>query len=110
MTVIAYVNGLSSVLAHGRITNQSKVIKHGGPGSYIEVMGADRRIEMDRNFTPASGPTSGTADLIVTPILGKYSFSVDADQSPVNYDQDHPFCQTTTDLRTVQQLGGGLAE
>ena len=104
MTIIAYVNGASQVLAHGRITNQSKKIIQGGPGSYIEVMGADRRIEMDRNFTPSAGPISGTADLIVTPILSKYNFTVDADQCQLNYDQDHPFSQTTSDLRTVTQL------
>jgi hypothetical protein len=104
MTVVAYVNGLSVVLAHGLITNQSKKIIQGGPGSYIEVMGADRRVEMDRNFTPTAAPISGTADLIVTPILSQYAFTVDADQSQLNYDQDHPFSQTTTDLRTVQQM------
>jgi hypothetical protein len=104
MTIVAFVNGASKVLAHGLITNQSKRIIQGGPGSYIEVMGADRRIEMDRNFTPTAGPISGTADLIVTPILSKYKFKVDADQSQLNFDQDHPFSQTTSDLRTVTQL------
>jgi hypothetical protein len=107
LTVLAYVNGASQVLAHGKITNQSNTIKHGGPGSYIEVMGSDRRIEMDRNFTPSAPPASGTADLIVTPILDKYKFKVDADQVQLSYDNDHRFNQTTTDLRTVVDLAKG---
>src|SRR5262245_8009051 len=56
ITVVAYVNNVSQVLAHGKVTQQSKNLRRGGPGSSIEVLAADRRIEMDRNFTPTAGP------------------------------------------------------
>ena len=105
LTVMAILNGVTHVLAHGVIAERQVSLAPGGPGSYLEVRGQDRRVVMDREQRTASH--SGSAADIVTPILSRYGFETDVVNTPIEYDEDSTTLnQTETDLAFVDQLAG----
>jgi len=73
----------------------------GGPGSWVEVHGEDRRLEMGRTGVQASyvGKASGT----VSAILKAYGFTPDVQDTLVEYDkQKIQLTQSGTDLAFVE--------
>ncbi|MBI1356584.1 MAG: hypothetical protein GC160_19760 [Acidobacteria bacterium] len=105
ITVLAILNGVTYVLSHGVIAERQVSLAPGGPGSYLEIRGKDRRVVMDREQRNASH--SGTAADIVTPILSRYGFEADVADTPIEYDENSTTLnQTETDLAFVDQLAG----
>jgi hypothetical protein len=80
-------------------------LSEGGPGSFLEIQGQDRRLEMDR--LERSVAHEGKASEIVDKILRSYGFEPDVNQTPIEYrEEDHTLNQTGTDLAFVTQLAG----
>jgi hypothetical protein len=101
------VAGATFCLVHGIITERQVSLTEGGPGSWLEIQGTDRRAVMDRLDRTASHV--GTADKIVRSILERepYGFVADVLDTPVEYSEnDHTLNQTTTDLDFVTRLAG----
>ncbi len=105
ITVLATLGGVTHVLSHGVIVERQASMAPGGPGSYLEIRGQDRRIVMDREQRTESH--SGTAADIVTPILSRYGFEPDVIDTPIEYDENSTTLnQTESDLAFVDQLAG----
>ena len=105
ITVLALLAGETHVLAHGIIVERQVSMAEGGPGSYLEIRGHDRRAVMDRE--ERSEAHSGTSADIVTPILTRYGFEADVVDTPIEYDENTTTLnQTETDLAFVDKVAG----
>jgi hypothetical protein len=105
ITVISVVNGESICLVHGVITDRQISLSEGGPGSFLDVIGQDRRVVMDREhrFKAHEGSTSE----IVEEILEEYNFETDVDGPELEFEEDtHTLNQTSSDLRFITELAG----
>lgn len=106
ITVIAVLAGDIHVLSHGIIVERQAKIVEGGPGSYLEIRGQDRRAVMDRKQC-CGAAHSGTAADIVTPILERYGFRADVADTPIEYEEDsNTLNQTGSDLDFVDKVAG----
>ncbi len=73
----------------------------GGPGSWVEVHGEDRRLEMGR--TGVQGSYVGRASAAVATIVGAYGFTPDVQDTLIEYDkQKIQLTQSGTDLAFVE--------
>ena len=110
LSVVAEVEGESSVLVHGLIIDRDATVKHGGPGSSITVKGSDRRVLMDRNHAPSRTHKGKIGD-VVRAILadGKYHFETKVEDLPCEIagsEQEGRAAQTMSDLQLVKRLAG----
>jgi hypothetical protein len=105
VSVLVSVGNVTSCLVHGLITDRKAELKEGGPGSSVEISGKDRRIEMSRN-ADQRGPRTGTAGLIVKPILGRYHFLPDVElgDTTLYSEAGNTLNQTGSDLELVNKL------
>ena len=105
VSVLAVVDGETSCLVHGIITRRRGSIVEGGPGSWVEITGSDRRAVMDREFKVADH--TGKASEAVEKILKDYEFELDVEQTKIEYSEDkHTLIQRATDLSFVTMLAG----
>jgi len=106
ITVVAYLNGEGYVLAHGIITERKVNLAEGGAGSVLEIIGQDRRREMDRK--PDSAPHEGTASQIAEQLLKKHGFETDVTDTEIQYEEDKGTLNQAeeTDLAFVTKLAG----
>ena len=105
VTITALLNGETSVLVHGIITERQVNLTEGGPGSWLEIRGQDRRAAMNREERCESH--SGRASDIVQQILGRYGFETDVADTEIEYEENtHTINQTQTDLAFVDMLAG----
>lgn len=105
ITVLAILDGDPHVLSHGIISDRQAKIEEGGPGSYLEIRGSDRRAVMNR--TDQTAAHSGTAADIVTPIFGRYGFTADVADTPIEYEENsNTLNQTETDLAFIDKIAG----
>jgi hypothetical protein len=105
ITVIAVLGGDTYVLSHGIIVERQANIVEGGPGSYLEIRGQDRRAVMDREQRCEAH--SGTAADIVTPILERYGFTADVADTPIEYEENtNTLNQTESDLAFIDKVAG----
>ena len=107
VTIMVALKGRQFCLMHGIITERQVSLTEGGPGSWLEISGEDRRVVMDR--IDRTRAHSGTADTIVRAIVEAepYGFKADAVPRPIQYkEEEHTLNQTTTDLDFVTRLAG----
>lgn len=105
ITILALLGGETHVLSHGIIVERQVSMAEGGPGSYLEIRGQDRRKVMDREQRRAAH--SGTASDIVTPILSRYGFDTDVVDTPIQYDENsNTLNQNESDKAFVEKLAG----
>ncbi|HEX7177277.1 MAG TPA: hypothetical protein VF240_18615 [Pyrinomonadaceae bacterium] len=107
ITVTAYLNGASEVLAHGIITGRKVNLTEGGAGSSLEITCQDRRIVMNRQ--PRTVAHDGFASDIVEKILSKADYKLEADvtRTKIEYQEDKvKLNQTESDLAFVDKLAG----
>lgn len=96
-------NDAAHVLVEGPVTGQTLRFDHGGGNSYLEVVGADASIVMDREVRSAAW--SGADSDAVTAILGTYSLEPDvANTDGQHGESKHTLIQRDSDLRFVQRL------
>ena len=115
-------------LVRGRITQVKSSTRFGGPGSWLEVHGEDRRVEMDRVCVQASWP--GRASVVGDPllpegprdaeelvleraraseaassILAAYGFTPDVEQTETVYEESgNTLSQRDTDLGFLEKI------
>ena len=105
VTVIAYARGDAACLIHGVITDRQLSLTEGGPGSWLEIQGQDRRVVMNREEKTKAH--EGATGQIVRGILGGYGFEPDVDGPELEFEEGtHTLNQTTSDLEFVTQLAG----
>lgn len=102
-------NDQATCLVRGPITKVKASAVTGGPGSWVETHGLDRRIEMDRKSIDASWTGPGTD--IATKVLEDYKFKPDvlADQSVQFSEKTKTFNQCFPDLKLMDALAKQLA-
>ena len=105
ITVLALLAGDTHVLSHGIIVERQANVVEGGPGSYLEIRGQDRRAVMDREQRCEAH--SGTSADIVMPIFERYGFSADVADTPIEYEENtNTLNQTESDLAFVDKIAG----
>ncbi len=106
VTITAYLNGESRVLAHGIITERKVNLAEGGSGSSLEVMCQDRRRVMDREQRKEAH--QGRASDIARQILERYGFETDITDTEISYEEDTTTLNQTeeTDLAFLEKLAG----
>jgi hypothetical protein len=104
LAIVVPVDNDEQVLVHGPVRGQRMRIEHGGSGSWLEVVGGDKSLEMDRE-TKARVFASGSSSDAVSSILSEYGFEADVEDTNDKYDDDtHALVQRDTDLRFVRRL------
>lgn len=105
VTITAYLNGESHVLAHGIITERKVNMAEGGSGSSLEIMCQDRRRVMDRE--QRNEAHQGRASDIAKQILERYGFETDITDTEISYEEDTTTLnQAETDLAFLDKLAG----
>lgn len=110
LTVLAFVEQRPEVLVHGVIQGRETHLRHGGAGSFLDVLGADRRVLMDRNYSDY-GAHSGAVPTIVAQLFAKQGFVPDIEpvESEIYTPLTKTLNQTGSDLKLVQELAAKSA-
>lgn len=104
LTILASAGDEAVCLVKGPVHRQVARLAHRGPGSTLEVHGADRLVELDRETRAAVWP-DGTDSEIATSILSAYFPNVDAESTSASHsEQKHTLVQLDSDLRFVRRL------
>ncbi len=95
-------------LVRGPITKLKSSSVLGGPGSWLEVHGEDRRIEMDRNSVTAvwTGKATDVASAILT--LHQYTPDVEPNDEITFTEGEDALNQSSPDLRVINDLARRL--
>ena len=90
-------------LVRGPVTQVKFAVVLGAAGSWVEIHGEDRRVEMDRACIQAAW--RGLASTAATQILAGYGFVPDVQPTTKLYsDADHTLNQRGTDLDFLEQI------
>ena len=102
-TIAAPSNGDLRCLVRGPITEVKCSLELGGPGSWLEVRGRDRRVELDRQcFRHA---WEGRASEVARTILSSYGFEPAVEQTSRVYgERDGTLNQRGTDLAFLHRI------
>jgi len=101
--LFALAGDVLECLVYGPVTEVRSAAVLGGPGSWVEVHGEDRRVEMGRVGVQAT--YSGRASDAVALILQAYEFEPSTQQTLIQYDTDkNQLTQRATDLAFVEDL------
>src|SRR6188768_2666066 len=95
----------TETLVKGPVHGQQIHFDHGGAASWVEVLGSDRSIELDREVRAAIWPDGKPSDAIRT-IIGRYApLQADVEDSPSRFEeQKHALVQRDSDLGFVRRL------
>lgn len=90
-------------LVHGPITRVRTASMVGGTGSWVEVQGQDRRIEMGRVGLQATW--KGKASEAAAKLIGAYGFQADCEETRKAYSDDqNALNQRGTDLAFLEEI------
>jgi hypothetical protein len=103
ISVIAPAGDQRHCLVRGRITQVKCSTRFGGQGSWVEVHGEDRRVEMDRACVQASW--TGLASDAAAQILAAYGFTPDVEATTTVYEENgNTLSQRDTDLGFLEKI------
>lgn len=103
ITVAVEQDGELVCLVRGPITERKASMTLGGPGSWYEVHGMDRRIEMNRICYQKCW--EGRASEVVTQILSQYGFETDIQETSQVYEESTgTLNQRATDYDFIKSL------
>ena len=103
MSILAPSGNGFACLVRGPVTQVKFAVMLGVAGSWVEIHGEDRRVEMDRLCIQAAW--RGLASTAATQILAAYGFVPDVQPTTKLYsDADHTLNQRATDLGFVEQI------
>lgn len=100
--VFAVVNDELECLVYGPVTEVKSAAVLGGAGSWVEVHGEDRRVEMARVGVTAK--YTGKASDAVAKILRAHKFEASTQPTIIQYDDKNALTQSATDLAFVDDL------
>ena len=90
-------------LVYGPVTKIRASSLLGGPGSWVEIHGEDRRVLMGRKGV--QGTYSGLASATASAILSLYGFTPDTQDTLIKYDtKDNQLTQSGTDLAFIDDI------
>jgi len=90
-------------LVYGPVTKIRASSLLGGPGSWVEIHGEDRRVMMGRKGV--QGTYSGLASATASAILSLYGFTPDTQDTLIKYDtKDNQLTQSGTDLAFIEDI------
>ena len=97
---------LPRCLVRGPVTKVKSSAVTGGPGSWLEVHGEDRRVVMDRQAVNAAW--EGLASDIAGAVLSQYAYEPLTAPTTQPYDRaDHTLNQNGSDLKLIEELARG---
>ena len=101
--IFVAVEGAPQCLVVGPITRVRTSSMVGGTGSWVEVHGEDRRVEM--SHVGIQDVWTGKASDAARTILEGYDFEADVDETRIEYaDEQHALNQRGTDLAFVEDI------
>jgi phage protein D len=104
LTVVAPVKGVQHHLVAGQVYGQEIHMEHGGGSSWVEAIGGDLTMQMDREVKAKVWPP-GTIRDVISGILAPYQVKPDVEQLTTKLSEaDHLFVQRDTDLRVLRRL------
>ena len=103
MAILAPDGNKLACLVRGRVTQVRFAVMLGVAGSWVEIRGEDRRIEMDRNCVHKAW--RGLASDAANTILNDYHFTPDVEATKKLYsDREHTLNQRDTDLAFLERV------
>ncbi len=103
IAVVAPAGNRRYCRVRGRITQVKCSTRFGGQGSWLEVHGEDRRVEMDRVCVQAAW--TGRASDAATQIIAAYGFTPDVEQTSTVYEENgNTLSQRDTDLGFLEKI------
>lgn len=104
ISVFVIVDQIATCLIRGPVSGQQASLAHGGAGSYVDVLGGDASITMNRKLR--SHGWIGRDSDAVRAILRDYpKLAADVADTPASHEEvGHTLNQFDTDLRFIQRL------
>jgi len=103
LTIAVPVGGELRCLVHGRIEKRSWQFSQGGPGSFVQIVGRDRRLDLAE--TCERKPFEGRASAIVQQKLQAAGFRAEVDQTRKAYSRrTGTLNQTGSDLDFIREV------
>ena len=104
LSILVPVAGTTHCLVKGPVCGQQLHLQHGGAGSWLEVLGADASVAMDRETKTTIWSDVTDSDAVST-ILGGYGYTPDIESTSAgHYERKHVLVQRDSDLRFVRRL------
>lgn len=104
LSIVVPVDTEEQVLVLGPVHGQRARLQHRGTGSWVEVLGSDRSVEMDREVK-AQIWDGTTASDVVRAIVSEYDLEADIEDTSAQFvEATHTLVQRDTDLRFVRRL------
>lgn len=104
LSVLVPSGGANACLVKGPVHGERIHLVHGGGSSWVDVIGSDRSVEMDRTVKDAVWK-QGTASDVVKSILGTYAMTPDVEATKGTFDEKkHVLVQHDSDLRLIRRL------
>jgi hypothetical protein len=104
LTILVSVQDTLHCLVKGPVYSQKIHLQHGGAGSWVDIIGADSSLSMDRETKSAVWPDVADSDAVQT-ILCTYGFAPDVQPTDARHlETKHSLVQRSTDLRFVKNL------
>jgi hypothetical protein len=104
MQVLVVLDGAADCLVKGPVHSQQIRLLHGGTGSFVDVLGADTSVTMDREVKAKVWDAVSDSD-VVSQIVAGYGLLADADSTAATHDEaKHTLVQRDSDLRFIRRL------
>jgi phage protein D len=104
LSILVPVENTPECLVKGPVHNQRIHLAHGGASSWLEVVGSDTTVMMDRETRTTQWEDLRDSDVITT-ILGNYGYVPDVESTDAgHYSDKHSLVQRDSDYRFVQRL------
>jgi phage protein D len=104
LSIVAPADGQNNYLVKGPVTGQQIHFEHGSGGSYVEVVGSDSSVKMDRESKSTLWSDVTDSDAVIT-IVGQYNYTPDVDSTQAGHPESkHTLVQQDSDFRFVRRL------
>ena len=104
LMIVVSTSGGDAALVHGPVTGHAAKIAHGGEGSYVDVLGADLCVTMDRTHKTRAWEDARDSDA-VSAIVSEAGLTPDVSSTDaVHRGALRALAQCDTDLRFVRRL------
>jgi hypothetical protein len=105
LSILVKAGGKLVCLVKGPVSGQQVHLCHGGSGSYVDVLGADTSITMDRENKAAIWADLTDSDAVST-IISQYGLQPDIETTSAgHFEAKHTLVQRETDLFFIRRLG-----
>jgi hypothetical protein len=102
--VLSVADGKADCLVKGPVHGQQIRLLHGGAGSYVDVLGTDTSVTMDREVKAKVWDAVRDSD-VFSQIVAPYGLTPDAEDTPATHaEAKHTLTQHDSDLRFVRRL------